>query len=428
MDIKKLRQRFTNLTGTATFRQSILTTSAVFINGVMGAVFFILVARILGPSDFGLFTIAIATTALIADIADFGTSTGIVKFVPGYFKADANIAYRLLKLSLEVKVIIWLSVLALGYWVSPFAAGYIFSKPELTLPLRLGLLGVGGAMLFSFTQSSLQAFERYKLWGLVNILTNGLRLAVILLLLMLGMTGLVDSLLVYIALPFLGFFLGLYFLPTGKILQVKNEIKMLKDFRSYNSYIGVFTLIAAVSARMDTYIAAKLLSTEQVGIYGAAVQLNSFIPQIMGGLGVVVAPKFASFTLKSQMVEYLKKLQLMVVGLAILFTLGLPLALFLIPFFYGQAYYLLPLIFVIYFLGMLVYLISLPVHTAVFYYYSRPQLFIYISIGHLLLVLLLGYYLTLNYGLAGLPIAVLTGMVFNFVVPLAYVLNRIRKD
>jgi O-antigen/teichoic acid export membrane protein len=414
MFIKVKTNQFIALASSATFRQSALTISTIGVNGILGALFFIYIARMMGPAEYGLFTIGIATLTLLADIADFGTNTGLVRFVPGYLKQDPSNAYRMLKLGLEVKACLWLVVLLAGFLLAPFFATNIFGKPELLFPFQLSLIGVGGAMFYTYIQSALQAFEKFRYWSLINIFTNGLRLSIALFIGLLASLGLTQTLLIYIGIPFVGFLLGCSFLPIKKIIKTKNEQKVLNNFISYNSYIGLFTIIAAVTTRIDVYLAAKFLNPEQVGIYGAAIQLTSFIPQIMGGLGVVVAPKFASFTSQAQMWVYFKKLQLLVLGVAAIFLIGSPLAGYLIPIFYGDKFAFLPTIFYFYLTAMLVYLISVPVHTVIFYYFARPQLFIYISLGHLILLLGLGTVLTINFGLIGLTLAVIAGMVFIF--------------
>jgi O-antigen/teichoic acid export membrane protein len=242
-----------------------------------------------------------------------------------------------------------------------------------------------------------------------------------------GFGQLPNSLFVYLGLPFCGFLLGLWFLPIKKIILVKNEKEMLKDFRSFSWSVGIFTVIAAVSVRLDTYIGARMLNPQDLGVYGAAVQLNSFILQIIGAIGVVVAPKFASFNTLDKMVTYFKKFQIMVILFALVILIGSPLVFIILPWFYGNGYEMLPMVFLIYLMGMLIYLISVPVHTVIFYYYSKPQIFIYLAIGHLFLMLGLATILTQYFGIVGLTIAVVVGMVFNLLVPLFYVLNRIRK-
>lgn len=416
-----------NIIGTATFRQSSVTSVGTILNGALGALFYIIVARMLGPAEFGLLTVSITTLTLIADVADIGTNTGLIRFVSYHLNRKENEAFRFLKLSLEIKVIVWVTVLILAYFLAPVTATGLFHKPDLILPLRLVSLGVGGALLFSFATSSLQAFQKYFSWSLVNILTNALRLFLILVLGYLLQLNTINSLLVYITLPFFGFFVTFFILPGGKILSAKNETGLFRKLFAYNLPVAGFTFIAAISSRMDTFISASLLSAREVGIYGAANQLVQVVPQLISALGVVAAPKFAGFDTVQKMMEYLKKFQLFVTAIILIGILLIPVAVYLIPVILGSQYQPAVIPFVILFLAMMIFLFSLPIHNSVIYYYARPDVFIWVSLGHLLIISGLGYLMISHYGVTGAAITVLVGTVFNFFAPFGWFLNRIRR-
>lgn len=412
---------------TATFKQSQLTILATLINGALGAFFYILLARFLGPSDFGLLTVSVIALTLIADIADIGTNTGLIRFVSSNLVRNQGKAYRFLKLSLKIKLIAWVISFLIIILLTPFLATQLFHKEELIIPLRLVSLGVGGALLFSFATSSLQSFQKYFLWSTINILTNALRLLLIIILGYSIKLNVENSLFVYIILPFFGFFLTLFILPTRKIMFSKKEFSLSKELFSYNIPVAIFTVIAAFSARLDTFLSASLLSAKEVGIYGAANQLVQVVPQIVGALGVVAAPKFSSFQSISQMILYFKKFQVMVLGLAALGLLAIPISFYVIPIIYGQEYQQTVLPFIILLLAMLVFLVSVPLHNGIIFYFGRPDIFIWVSIGHLLIIGILGYLMISNYGVLGAAVTVLVGTTFNFLAPLVWFLYKLRK-
>lgn len=412
---------------TATFKQSQITMIGTIVNGILGAAFYILMARFLGPNDFGLLTVSIASLTLIADMVDFGTNTGLVRFVSSNISSNKEKAWRFLKLSLETKLAVWILVLIIGLLISPLVAEKVFNKTELIVPLRLVMIGVGGALFFSFSTSALQAFQKYFTWSFINIFTNLLRLLFILMLIFYQQLNLTSGLVAYLSLPFFGFCLALLFIPTKKIFNVKKEFNVGKEFFRYNFWVALFTVVAAVSSRLDTFLTARLLSTHEIGIYGAANQLVSVIPQIVGALGIVAAPKFANFVNIGQMLNYFKKFQLMVIGLAVLGLFVVPLAFYVIPFIYGSQYTGTIMPFIILFFAMLIFLISVPLHNSIIYYFGKPQIFVWIGIGHLLIISFSGYFLITNYGLIGASVAVLIGMIFNFIAPLGWFLLRIRK-
>ena len=381
----------------------------------------------MGPANFGLLTIALTTLVLIADIADIGTNTGLVRFVSANLVNNKEKAYKFLKLALEVKLITSVISFLAIFLLAPFLATYVFHKVELTILLKFSALGIGGALLFSFATSALQAYQKYFLWSAINIFTNAIRFVGILILGYLVILNIENSLILYISLPFFGFFITLFILPTKKIIQSRDEFNLAKELFKYNIPVAIFTIIAAVSARLDTYLTAVLLSTKDIGIYGAANQLVQVMPQLVSALGLVAAPKFSSFQNNSQMLTYFRKFQLFVLGLCILGILTIPISIYLIPVLFGQAYQEAVTPFIFLFIAMLVFLFSIPVHNSVIFYFSRPDVFIWVAIGHLAIIGGLGYIMISNYGVVGASITVLVGTIFNFLYPLIWMVIKLKR-
>lgn len=411
---------------TKTIRQSGVTFAGTFLNGLLGIIFYILTARFLGPIGFGIFSVAIAALSLASDISSLGTDTGIVRFVGKYINTDRNKALRFLKLSLEVKFLVWIFVLIVGWLTAPLIARNILAKPELSFPLQLSMIGVGSGLFFSFTTNSLQAIQKFWEWSGLNIATNALRLLFVGLFIYSGFFSVASTLLAYIIAPFMGFLVGFTFLPS--FLSVKNESSVARELFHYNKWVALFILVAAVSSRLDTFLATRLLSLAEVGIYSVAVSLASVVPQIVYALGVVVAPKLAGFDSKEKAITYLKKLQLFVLGLAFSGLLvGIPASYVVIPRLYGSQYLASISPFIILLFAQAVFLISTPVHTSVFYYFAKPSLFVWISLGHLAIIGGLGYFLISQFGYMGAATVVLLGTIFNFIVPAIWVIKKFRE-
>ncbi len=421
--INQLRFFLTKVFKTKTFRQSGITFSGIFISGALGAIFFIILARHLGPVSFGIFSVSIAALTLISDIGNIGTNTGVVRFVGKYIQKEKKKALRFLKLGLKVKIVVWLLLFILGWRLIPWIVEAILRKPELLFPLRLAIIGVGGALLFSFSTFAIQAIQRFWIWSGLHVSINFLRLLGAGLLISLGLLSLESSLIIYIIFLFLGFFLGLLFLPN--FLPIKGENKVSREFFSYNKWVALFILIAAISSRLDIFLSTRLLSLKEVGIYSVAISLAAIVPQIVSALATVAAPKLAGFTNVKQAISYLKKLQVFSIGLAVAgILIGIPLAYFLIPVLYGSEYIASIIPFAILLLAQAIFLISVPAHTSVIYYFSYPKLFVWISLGHLLIIAGLGWVLISSYGFIGAALAVLIGNIFNFLVPAIWALRR----
>lgn len=408
-----------------TFRQTFVTSGGTIISGILGMFFYILIARYLGPSNFGIFSVATASMALIASVANIGIDTGIVRFVGEHYPTDKVLAYRFLKMGMVLKIIISFLVLLIGWAMVPYIVKIIFNKPEFIFPLRLSLIGAVTALLFSFVSSGLQAVQKFMVWSWVGIFTNLLRLVVTIVVFSLGILTLNNSLAIYIIFPFFGFFIGLLFLP--KFWKVTKERQVLGEFLHYNKWIALFTLIVAVSSRLDTFISAKLLSLEDLGIYSVAVTLSSVIPSIILALATVVAPKLSSYTSDKETFAYLKKLQYFVFGLAIVgIFIGIPLAYLFVPYLYGASYLASVYPLAILIVAQALFLISIPAHTSVLYYFSYPLLFVYMGIVNLLIITIGGWYMVSGFGYMGAAYAVLIGNVFNFIIPFLWAFKKFK--
>lgn len=399
-----------------TVRQSAVTSLSTIINGLLGVFFYILTARFLGPGNFGVLVVALTTLTLVADMATIGTDTGIVKFVGQYFEKDRNRALKFLKLGLRIKFLVGLAVFTLGWLIVPLIARTFLSKPELITPLRFAIAGSFVTLLFTFATSSLQAIQKFWTWGAVNVTTNTLRLVLIIILISMGLLSVNTTLTIYIVCVLLGFFVSLLFLPD--FLKVKNEGMLAKEFLHYNKWVAAFVMIAAISGRLDTFLSTRLLPLSEVGIYGVATGLASIGAQIVSGVTTVVAPKLASMDSNKKAIEYLKKLQLLSFALAILvMVVGSVAGYIVIPLFYGQLYVSSIAPFITLLAAQAVFLFSIPAHSSVIFYFGYPKLFVYISLVHLAIIGLLGWFMITNFGIMGAAFTVLVGNISNLLIP-----------
>ena len=94
---------------------------------------------------------------------------------------------------------------------------------------------------------------------------------------------------------------------------------------------------------------------------------------------------------------------------------------------FGQAYQEAVTPFIFLFIAMLVFLFSIPVHNSVIFYFSRPDVFIWVAIGHLAIIGGLGYIMISNYGVVGASITVLVGTIFNFLYPLIWMVIKLKR-
>ncbi len=425
MPQRNVSQSIMNILGSSTLKHTSITTIGTVVNGVLGGLFYILLARFLGPVDFGIISLSILILTLVADVSDLGVDTSIVRFVSKYRTVDEDKAYKFLKLSLKIFILISLVILVTGIATSGYIAQSIFGKPELQSTLIISFFGVGTLLLFNFATSSLQAYEKFVAWSGVNILTNLIRVVIIIVFYYLSVLTTQNSMIVYVILPFIGFVGALVYLPKS-FMKVSNEREVGKELFHYSKWVALFSAVAAVSSRLDTLMAARLLTTYELGIYSLATRLVQGIPQLASAYGTAIAPKFGSLDTAQKAKKYLGKLQLLAIGIVSLGLLLIFPAAKVIPFLLGEEYRASIPVFFVLTISMLVFLVSVPIHQAVMYYFAKPKLFFYLSLIDTAVVLLVGYLAITTYGIMGMAYCVLTVQITNFVIPLVFVLRKLR--
>jgi len=416
---------FLRSASTTTFKNSFVSFAGTGITGILGVIFYAFVARSLGPNEYGVFSVTVATIALLSSITNVGLDTGLLKFVSRDAHTQSLKPVRITKLAFEIKIAMWLLVLVFGWVLMPTVANVVLNKPELLVPFRIALFGVGATMLSSFATTLLQAHSRFLSWSIVNIFSNLTRLIIVV---VIGTTiglNLYATLWAYIGVMFIVFLFKI--ITDFKFLKVQGEWKYFVEFMSFNKWIAVFTVIAAIGSRIDTYLAARFMSLTDVGIYSVGVSLVGFITQIVLALGSVVATKLSNKS-RPEFLLYFKKLQLFVGILTVIgILIGIPIGALIIPLVYGSSYAASVIPFSILLVAQAIFLFAVPVHTSVIYYFSYPKLFVYITLFRLALTFIVGLVLIPQYQAVGAAISVLIGNISDFIIPSIWVTLKLRK-
>ena len=118
-----------------TSKDTAIVFAGTLVNVIAGGLFFILAPRILGPSDFGLFSTVIATGMLATNIANFGIDTGILRFAKG---EDFN---KILSIALKSYLFLGFFIGILGVLISPLIASFL-NQSELANLLRIAFAAI----------------------------------------------------------------------------------------------------------------------------------------------------------------------------------------------------------------------------------------------------------------------------------------------
>lgn len=414
-----------NLFKSKTSQHSLITIGTTGINGVLGLLFYIFSARLLGPSDFGNLLIVLAIIVIASDIADFGLNSGIINFVSK--NKDTKDYYFYLSSAIQLKLLFGVITVVIISVGSIYLAETVFNKVAINSLLVAGSVGILGQMLFSFSTSTLQALQRFYSWSGLLIGSNLLRLIALFILLNTNQLSAQTVLFSFIVMPFLFFGFSLLLLPSKHILHFSHSQVSTDTLIKFSSWVGITNILWVFLSKADTLLLGRLVSSIQLGIYGIASQLTVVINQLISALAAVLAPRFASFKEKKEMNRFLIKFSFAISGLIILSVFLLPIVYFILPGILGEQYVTSLPIFVVLILAGLLVLLATPLHESIRYFFQRPNVFLYIYGIQLLLTTIFGIYLTNGYGILGMAFAILIGNLSNLLLSFFFYIKLFRS-
>ncbi len=403
-------KRLLSIFQTQTLRQSAITVVSTFLSSGLGAVYYLVLARQLGPAQYGLFSIVIATLGVVLPFADLGLGQSLIRFVSAN-KTDRKY-FPFVNLALKIKLVSGSIALVIFLSLSPFIARFIFHQPALANLLPWVGLAVSGQILFFLILAIFQGTQRFELWGGFQVGVNLIRLLLVLPLLFLAKFSVAQALGVFALSYFLGFGLSLLF-TNRKFLgsaPTSSQVKLFWNFNKWTAAVGVLT---AVASRIDILLAARFLSLTQVGVYSLATIMVAFLPQLAAAIGAVTTAKFAGFNDPESSKKYLGKAVLFVGGISMLVAFAMIPAAGIVIWFAGKSAYA-PAFgpFIILLLGLVIFLLTNPIRDSLMYYHAKPHFFFWLNLGQAITVFLVGWNLIPLWGVPGAAVSFVAGQIF----------------
>src|SRR3989338_3487665 len=110
---------------------NLIFTAGNLLTALLAFVFSIVIARLLQPQDFGVFTFVLTVAGFFITFTDLGTSTIVLRYVSHYLSAkEEGKAKAVLLAVLKYRVVLIIAVFLLLAGLHPTIAG-LFGKPEL---------------------------------------------------------------------------------------------------------------------------------------------------------------------------------------------------------------------------------------------------------------------------------------------------------
>jgi len=274
----------------------LITTGTVsFITKTLGIVTGIIFPRLLGPSQWGLWSLTNGFIGILAPFAQLALSTALVTYIPKYknnnekLSAFVNSAYfMVISFSLIISLIIIL--------LSSFLAESIFQDSRLTIFLIMGAFILFFRELQIMNSDYFRGFKNFRKYNLLKVVNSISRLLIPISLFMIfsyAAVYLAISHLIYVSVLSVGVLTYLHKKEEAfRIFKIPPKIESIRLLKFGIPLIFAGTFLIVMKS-VDRIFIGYYFETADVGIYSVAASIPLFIGGAFLIINRVLLPTFS---------------------------------------------------------------------------------------------------------------------------------------
>lgn len=142
----------------------------VAVSTIIMAIGTIILARLITPEEYGLYTIALIPSYMVAIFRDWGVNSAIIRYTASLRAENKEEkAYEIIVSGMIFELAAGLTLSVILVFLSGFIASIVFQRPEVSFLIRIASTTVFAGALLTAAQSSFIGFERMELSSVTNI-------------------------------------------------------------------------------------------------------------------------------------------------------------------------------------------------------------------------------------------------------------------
>lgn len=264
---------------------------------IIGIVMFSIVARLLGPAQYGVYTIALAVAGFVGAFGNFNMGAYLNNIIPR-LKAEKQGVGIGTVIGDVLMFIIALSILlmTLGFIFGGVVSKYIFNAPSYTFDIDLAMLSLMWAMMypvFSDVLVSLGTGREVTISVISGICFQAV-ISILLVVLGFGATGAI-----------VGYLIGVTISVALTLLFIVRRVKLnftLAGIRQRITRMLSFSVPVTVSGMINSVTVNFIVvlfglffvPAAIIGQYGVATKVGTVIAAVSGSIAIVLIPMFAT--------------------------------------------------------------------------------------------------------------------------------------
>ncbi len=320
----------------------------------------VLVTRILGPAQYGIYTLAVAFAGIFASIGYFGIGTAINKFIAeNREKRKVGEISEIFSSALFLVVVVGIILAFVSFALSSFISGYIFHTSAMANVIKVVSFWIIAAMLFGAVYDSLLGFSDGKDITITATVQAFLQGGISIVLAVLGFGALAPVFGLVIG-YFAGFAVGIVIMFRHNGLWfTKPNLPHLKKLLDFSWPVAGANIFSGIVGSFGLVFLGYFVAPAVIGNVGIASRTSSLISVIFDSISFAILPTFSAMNANKKLGKQLGKVYGYTVYLAVLVVSPMLfyMAVFSLPFSYtvfGSSYTTGPLYISIISMGLLV--------------------------------------------------------------------------
>jgi O-antigen/teichoic acid export membrane protein len=316
-----------------------VVTSAGVVRLGLGFVASLLIARALGPADFGVYAVLAATVGIVGALAEGGFTEAAVLRIAAVWPGSIDAAEQRARAFFWLRIGVSAGVVAFGCAAASVIAEHLLNGIDAGL-LRWALLGIVATAASGALSATLQATGRFGRMSSLTLINTGLTAVLAASLAALGRLDLLSTLVILgIGTSLATFGAAASMLPPGLRPGWPRHIRLeARQLFRTGRWLWVASLFAMLTANAEVLLLNRWVALPLVGAYALALNLATKADVVNQSLYTVLLPGVAGKEVRGRPRGYLRsglmRSGIVALGLLVLIPLAGPIIVFL----YGPSY------------------------------------------------------------------------------------------
>lgn len=329
---------------------------------ITGFVSSALVARGLGPTGLGQYTLVLSVSSLAASLSDLGIGQTAIRYASRSAASnDADGHLAVLRWAFRLRLLLTCLVSLAAFALAPVVAARLWGMESLTPLIRFSLLTGIFSALGAVPSIYFQSLRRFAVNAAVMVGQTLVSFAGILVLAWLDHWTVGSVISIGIVASAIGSLAFLSLVPRTALISSRGVSALLilrpsdllrspvvssteptsmdsSSAQSFAFYMIISTVVVMVTLRMDVWLMGRFLGQEQIGLYAAATRFTLPLTIVLGALNTALWPRASALTSVQDSLALLRKtlrLSMLLAVCATPYALGAPLV---APWLFGPEY------------------------------------------------------------------------------------------